>query len=508
MDNDSMKRLSQLLGFLVIYFFLSACSNSSTPTISVLQESPQATAHTAISPEPTKPLTLTPSPTISPTVPTSVETLAAPSNTPTIPPLPGISNPQPSVEEIASALQPYLSEAENINLEAIGKIFYQDVNGDQQDDLIFKGENSVSIFVWIGDRYSVPYVLELPPGHYLDGSKISFEDWNNDSIFEVVFDHVELTGGSGLGVDIWEKHIIQCLEVQCHPVWEGITTILVDEHPPDHNGMAIFDAQPRLIKQDGHLLLEQDVMAFTWAHDVYSSSWMSQLPASIEHLTLDEDGNVNLYFETSMVFQRSFIWTGNIFEFSTEEIIQQPTPLAFPIPIHEATSPNGITVKLHVDYLDYLYPNKTCQLIIQEVLQKNKFGCLANTTVIEWKDITNDSIEEIVVTTLAWPYSRTSELLTEKDECIHQRLIAYQWNGTTAQEIANVNGCVVQSNFFGVRLEDLDGDGQVEIIAADKWKTYPDYDCLGCYWYEFIRSDQVYTWDGRQFVYQKNIPRK
>ena len=490
------KRIFKILFSLFwgIGLFLSACGHPGTPTVSL-----------SLEPSPTTAVTPTLAPTKTAT-PLPTETFVQPSSTPTVA-LSGLTNAYPSIEEIASALQPHVSEAEYSTLALNGKTFYQDVNGDQQDDLIFQGYASVSVFIWLGEAYSSPFALELSPGHYFSASKISFEDWTNDGVLELVFDYVEATGGSGLSVDIWEKHIIQCLESQCHPIWEGVTTMLVDEHPVDRNGMAILDSKIRLTENEGQLWLEQSLNAFTWWADLYSSSWLSQLPDSLELSAIDENGIASLYFDTSVVFQRNFLWTGNIFELRTEEITQPPTPLAFPTPIYEATGPNGEIARLHIDYLDYLYPNKICQLIVQDTLPETKFGCLPDTTAIEWKDITNDGVDEIIVTALSWPYSVTSEPLTEKDECIHQRLIAYQWDGTSALEIANVNGCVVQADFFGVRLEDIDGDGQVEIIAADKWKTFPDFTRLGCCWYEFIRSNQVYKWDGGQFVSWQNVPR-
>ncbi|MCA9984300.1 MAG: hypothetical protein KDE59_08405, partial [Anaerolineales bacterium] len=90
----------------------------------------------------------------------------------------------------------------------------------------------------------------------------------------------------------------------------------------------------------------------------------------------------------------------------------------------------------------------------------------------------------------------------------HQRQIIYQWDGEQAIEIANIAGCVVRSNLFGVELVDYDGDGHLEILAASSWTS--NVDCvptsrLPC-WYHFGYTTQVYRWDGFGFTYVAEIP--
>jgi hypothetical protein len=126
-------------------------------------------------------------------------------------------------------------------------------------------------------------------------------------------------------------------------------------------------------------------------------------------------------------------------------------------------------------------------------------------------DITNDSEKEIVIITFSgkWPTDTDSNQLSDID-CVHQRLLSYQWINNTAVEIANVAGCVVQSDLYGVRMEDLEGDGQLEIIAADGWTTEPfcyesDDAYLGC-WYEFGYHNLIYRWNGSQFAPAGQLP--
>jgi hypothetical protein len=98
--------------------------------------------------------------------------------------------------------------------------------------------------------------------------------------------------------------------------------------------------------------------------------------------------------------------------------------------------------------------------------------------------------------------------LSDKD-CVHQRLLAYQQMNSQLIEIANITGCVMQSDLYGVQIQDVDGDGQVEILAVDGVLTEPNCDetitpyaheRIYC-WYELSQQDEIYRWNGSEFVY-------
>ncbi len=75
---------------------------------------------------------------------------------------------------------------------------------------------------------------------------------------------------------------------------------------------------------------------------------------------------------------------------------------------------------------------------------------------------------------------------------MHQRMIAYGWTGQIAKQIANIAGCVQDDDLFGVRLIDLDQDGQIEILAAGDGST----------------EQQAYKWNGEAFVFWSYVPEK
>ena len=115
----------------------------------------------------------------------------------------------------------------------------------------------------------------------------------------------------------------------------------------------------------------------------------------------------------------------------------------------------------------------------------------------------------MIVTTLSGEYCYDvdgTELCNEG--FVHQRLIAYEWNGQEARNVANIAGCVVQEVLYGVKLEDLDYDGIDEILAASS--LFLQTDCEwghGC-WYEIANTPGtlIYKWNGESFVFWDDIP--
>jgi hypothetical protein len=103
---------------------------------------------------------------------------------------------------------------------------------------------------------------------------------------------------------------------------------------------------------------------------------------------------------------------------------------------------------------------------------------------VAWRDLTGDGRDDVVVTAFSAGYPYGPEDLLSDTNCMHQRIIAYQVEDGIASEIANVAGCVERSDLYGVRLLDVDQDGQVEILAA------PNGDL----------NNRAYEWNGQRFV--------
>lgn len=143
---------------------------------------------------------------------------------------------------------------------------------------------------------------------------------------------------------------------------------------------------------------------------------------------------------------------------------------------------------------------ENCTLYVDNQIVGDAFDCKGNFTTVQWQDITNDGQEEIVIITLS--YGEKTEL---RETCLQQHLLAYEWIGSEAVEIANIRGCVVEADLYGVRFDDLENDDQVEIVAADSWHTEPECFrdlCLGgSEWFELGHRDEIYKWDGSSFVF-------
>jgi hypothetical protein len=177
-----------------------------------------------------------------------------------------------------------------------------------------------------------------------------------------------------------------------------------------------------------------------------------------------------------------------------------------PKPTFKASGPDGVLAEITYEFNGYVSPaNDVCQLHIAGEPVGPRFGCKRAHVSVEWKDITSDGMDEIIITAYSgpFPYDRDGTVLSD-EEFPHQRLMAYQWEGDEAKIIANISGYVVQEDLYGVRLEDYDSDGQLEILAAgglfspSEGCHMPEYqdEC----WYVLSYHNVIYEWDGERFV--------
>jgi hypothetical protein len=158
--------------------------------------------------------------------------------------------------------------------------------------------------------------------------------------------------------------------------------------------------------------------------------------------------------------------------------------------------------------------NDICQVVVNGQKAGLEFGCKSGFTSLDWQDVTGDGRSELIVVAYSNAYTGQGfegEGYLQGKDCIHQRLLIFQNLDSVMNVIANVTGCVVESDLYGVRFEDLDQDGQVEILAANGWLTTdrcfstlstsaPDGKQDNC-WYELGYQDEVYRWNGTEFVY-------
>lgn len=354
---------------------------------------------------------------------------------------------------------------------------YQDVSGDQVDDLLVYGWDGLLFSVWADDHYAPP--LRLPSGWSRGGLPevtVTLQDWTGDGVLEVVYDVGLVTGGTGLWISYTNRSLIHCTALACEVVWQDTLSAYTDDY--NTGGMAQYETDVRATTDpEGH-------PAFRVMSDGFSiyccSDWNSG------------DGNPprldTLQIYTSTVTFWS--WTGAAFERRDTQINHRAQTIESQSQL-SAVSPQG--VEASVTWSDNHAAgnaNEYCQFLIDGAPIGALFGCRHTFTTVAWQDLTGDGLEDVVVTAYSagWPVG-PEDVLSDVN-CMHQRLIAYQWNAGSAVEIANVAGCVERNDLYGVRLLDVDQDGQVDILAA------PDGE----------RGNRFYRWNGQRFVLWSDVP--
>jgi hypothetical protein len=75
------------------------------------------------------------------------------------------------------------------------QLTYEDVNGDQEEDLVVTDLLLTAIFLWGDDTYLTPYIILGSSWKYAPASQTNLVDWTNDSVSEVIFNYRSDSGG-------------------------------------------------------------------------------------------------------------------------------------------------------------------------------------------------------------------------------------------------------------------------------------------------------------------------
>lgn len=442
-------------------------------------------------PPPTETIEPSPVPSATPTVePTATMTQVIATKTPMPEPSPtGIVTPtltirKPSGEQVATYLKwlypnwqtygPYGPGVDTIETS------FEDVNGDGSFDIVGLNPPEVYVFLWSGKEYSVPIKFsgDFPDRGY-PFAELSFADWTNDGVSEIVFDNAVLSGGTGYGVIDTTRYIITCRFKECNVVWQGRLSLSIND--ANTGGLGEYKADIQLTsEEDGKAAL----------HYLFSGFAIYTEP--LEPITPDDDPWYSgLYVHTTTLSVYS--WTGANFALTDESIVSAGYVVhsqAFLEALGPSNTKASVSIVTSYRIPDVLSENDVCQLNVQDQPVGSPFGCKQDFIRVYWDDITGDGKVEVRVVALSGAIDQNVEYVSDK-KCVHQRLLAYQWNGTTATEIANITGCVVHEDLYGVRLEDYDQDGQPEILAASNSEH---------------THDQIYKWNGSRFVFWDDVP--
>ena len=507
---------TRLLISALLLFALVACASPAQPTIAPATTGgpPTATPIAVPSQTPTVALTVTETPTLLPTVeptrarvaftadvpkdtPTPVDTETA---TPVITPTLSIRNPTaPELGDYFTAMyldraflfdwkditatveysransQPVVFARDPDNNAALLAITYTDVNGDGQADLITYGSYGLIVLLWQGVHYSQPFSILGDVHNWMSpDNSVSYADWTDDGQPEIVFDSKTVTvHGTGILGTATARYLVHCQADTCQTIWQGQIGAEINDWTD--GGMLHYQVDMRLATtQTGTLAIR------TVDHGFYLYCCM---------MDFSDDKPHSLHVMTSTL--SIYPWIGQIFGPAQEQIISGATRIDSRSVLTATNAQGVVAAVLAQNNKAGDTNNDQCQLTVVGQKVGGLFGCRGNFTTVEWRDITGDDVPDIVVTTYSNGYARDSEgNKLSADDCMNQRLLAYQWDGQQAAPIANVAGCVMREDLYGVRLADVDGDGKLEIEAAPNGKL----------------NNRAYKWNGKQFVLWSDVP--
>ncbi len=382
-------------------------------------------------------------------------------------------------------------------LESTAPLMYVDLNGDDALDLLVEGQNHVAAMVWTGEEYSEPFQIHFCRGFRNPWSQVSLEDWTNDGIPEIVFDYRDPSGGSGQSDEIWWRFLIHCGVTNCDIAWYG-----------EAGEFYVYSYIDSFI--DGIMLrktqffphFNQDVPAFETV--TYEFAFHCTYNCFLNHDVPIPDGAVvqEEPYRVGSVILTKYGWNGSTFEQVEERALTKPHVMQ--IPTQTTAEYADMTVSVVETPVEMggavHYPE--CQLMVNDTEVGEPFLCLF--PFVQWLDVTGDHAPEVVVTAYAAYYGAQE---TDDRQCAHQRMIIINTANGDPQQIANIIGCIWQPDLFGVRLENVDADAALEVIAGGE-RMMPDCcGIAGLYWYELNDYDDVYDWDGSGFSWMKSIIR-
>lgn len=361
-------------------------------------------------------------------------------------------------------------------------ISYVDLNGDYMDDMVIHGSIHVVVMLWDGEKYVSPLAIYLRYVDFNESSVVQLDDWTGDDLPEVIFDQRIRSSGTGLLLFTWRRYIITCQELSCHIAWQGdygsIQTLY------DLGGVERTVSRPEL----------------TIVNDTPS------IVTESRGFSLDGYYTYQYHLIAYPVIRREYLWDGYEFVQSSERLIKEGQGYDAIRKTH-AYHPDGHLARIMIEPSNRYFKDPRCILWIDAMTVETQARCKSNFVTVEWRDVTGDGIEEAVFLLTASDREAVSDYLDY--DCVHQRLLAFQILDDKYARIADIDGCVSQSDLFGVRIEDVGNDGILEIRSAGDWYSYaePDSPFRISGWFDFNSQDIVYRFNGVKFIQAETIPR-
>lgn len=367
-----------------------------------------------------------------------------------------------------------------------------DVNGDGREDLVVVAANNVFVLLQGADGYERPQRL----GETLDSTAcfgpsiwIDMADWTGDGAQEILV-QTSGTAAGGPGATLYtggtQLTVLLCERESCHVAWSDVVERIGTD---TYNGG--FRSYRNLVKpvpagDNGGL---PQLIAEASGFDIFCCG----------------ESNDPEYFQRLQVYTSTvttYALRSGIYEEIETRVIAPAATIKSQSQL-KATSSDGHVAEVEwFRYFQDSLVSDRCHVLVDGVALDRVFGCRHEFTQARWVDLTGDGVEELAVTAFSMPNvsgpliwdDPTSWEELDDETCPHQRLLAYSWDGGQLVEVANVAGCVIQSDLYGVRLTDVDGDGVQEIMAAPlEQDDDPE------------AQHRIYKWSGRNYVFYQLI---
>ncbi len=459
-------------------------------------ETPQVTATANATDTPIKATvqpTSTPQPTNTPLPPVGTDTTLPPTT------VEFITSPEPQIAEIEA----YLRANTYPGWEEVAKVFFRDVSGDGQADIVAVTDQApVFVFIWQGDHYGHPqqtgsWDLGIDGA---DGRYLYFSDYTGDKVPELVNDSWHTRGTDEYVAVDWQRQITTCDQEHCWVIWEDWTGTYAEA--PIATGMFYYNSSDNYYRTEtNQLVMERRYFGFG-AFWEYTGDVEPVLHPQQNAVALGWDTTNKIYRDVELI--RYYVYDGERYVFQSDEVVTEPELIAEDSNL-QALGPKDADafIRLELDQTSPTYRNDRCELYLNGESVSDAFLCKFRFTKLAWEDVIGERDKELVVTTFAGEQAYLwADLIAEKG-CFHQRLQVYTWDGENLDQVANIVGCVRRANMFGVKIEDYDSDGQNEILAAVFWPEFlePEQPDGISQDYLVVNQDvEIYEWDGEKFV--------
>ncbi len=356
-------------------------------------------------------------------------------------------------------------------------LVYEDVTGDGQTELVFTRPPHLYVLKWDNNQYQVVFTERGYWTRGLPNSSIALEDWTQDGISEIIFDNTSLSGGSGWFVYDTVRKVIHCDETNCQIIWSDLIGIHDDLYAGGILERYRVETNP-LTNENGEPILRTLEEGFSVNH----------LPEFV-HDYRPHDFTDGLYVFTSTV--TLYAWNGVTFEPAETQIVSLPQLVSSDLQTTAIRSDGTSAEVIIREQLTMDFWRENCQVVIDHTALDLQFPCSDKFTKIEWLNVVGDAQEEVVLNTFSGLTYEQSKENGYGIQCQYQRLLIFQPTGDTYTLIANITGCIEESDLYGVRLEDVNGDGQFEIRSR------------GTYW---GGPELLYTFNGTAFTLSAELP--